>query len=84
MSFLNELKRRDVFRVGVAYLAVSWLILQVTDTIVPILELPAWVMRLILLLLLIGFPVALALAWAYEITPEGVSAMPRSSMGRQM
>ena len=72
MSFLNELKRRDVFRVGVAYLAVSWLILQVTDTVVPILELPAWVMRFILLLLFIGFPVALALAWAYEITPEGV------------
>ena len=72
MSFLNELKRRDVFRVGIAYLAVSWLILQVTDTVVPILELPAWVMRFILLLLLIGFPVALALAWVYEITPEGV------------
>jgi TolB-like protein/Flp pilus assembly protein TadD len=72
MSFLNELKRRDVFRVGVAYLAVSWLILQVTDTIVPILELPEWVLRFILLLLLIGFPVALMLAWVYEITPQGV------------
>ena len=82
MSFLNELKRRDVFRVGIAYLAVSWLILQVTDTIVPILELPEWVMRFILLLLMIGFPVALALAWAYEITPEGVRKTDNESATR--
>ena len=89
MSFLNELKRRDVFRVAIAYLAVSWLVLQVTDTIVPILELPAWVPRLVLFLLLIGFPIALALSWAYEITPAGLKkthedgSRPRPAAPRQ-
>ena len=72
MSFWGELKRRNVFRVGVAYLIASWLILQVIDVVAPILELPNWVSRAILLLLAVGFIVSLILAWAYELTPEGV------------
>jgi len=72
MSFWGELKRRNVFRAGIAYLVASWLILQVVDVVVPILELPNWISRAILLLLAVGFIVALILAWAYELTPEGV------------
>ncbi len=72
MSFFDELKRRKVFRVGAAYLLVFWLLLQVTDVVVPILELPAWVAKLVLFLLVAGFPVALLLAWAFELTPAGL------------
>ena len=72
MSFFNELRRRDVFQVGLAYLAVSWLLLQVADIIAPMLQLSPSVPRLILFLLLIGFPVALIMAWMLEITPDGI------------
>ena len=72
MSFFEELKRRNVFRVGVAYLIVAWLTLQVTDIVVPILELPDAFSKGVLLLLAVGFPVAIVLAWAFELTPEGV------------
>jgi TolB-like protein/Tfp pilus assembly protein PilF len=72
MSLFEELKRRNVFRVGIAYLIASWLILQVIDVVGPILELPNWISRAILLLLGVGFIVAIILAWAYELTPGGV------------
>ena len=72
MSFFKELKRRSVFRVGLAYAMISWLVLQVVDVLVPILELQPWVGRLVFLLLGIGLPVALVLAWAFELTPEGI------------
>jgi TolB-like protein len=72
MSLFTELKRRNVFRVGIAYLVLGWLLLQVTDVVVPILELPDWVARLVLFLLLLGFPLILFFAWAFELTPEGV------------
>ncbi len=72
MSFVDELKRRNVFRVGIAYMVVSWLILQVVDTIQDILALPEWAGKLILLLLVIGLPLALIFAWAFEMTPEGL------------
>ncbi len=71
-SIWAELKRRNVVRVGVAYVIVGWLILQFADVLVPLLTLPEWVGRLIFLLLLVGFPLALFLAWAYELTPEGL------------
>lgn len=70
--FYNELKRRNVFRVGAAYAVVSWLILQVIDIALPRLGLPDWTITLVLVLLLIGFPIALIVAWAFELTPEGV------------
>ena len=72
MSFFDELRRRNVFRVGIAYLLVAWLVLQVTDNIAPIFELPNVFNRGVLLLLAIGFPIALIFAWAFELTPEGV------------
>ena len=72
MSLFEELKRRNVFRVGIAYLVLGWVLLQVTDVVVPILQLPDWVARFILLILLIGFPLVLTFAWAFELTPEGI------------
>jgi len=72
MSLFQELKRRNVFRVGIAYLVLGWVLLQVVDVVVPILVLPEWVARLVLLLLGLGFPVVLIFAWAFELTPEGI------------
>ncbi len=71
-SLFSELRRRNVFRVGLAYVIVTWLLLQVVDVVPPMLVLPDWVGKLILLLLGIGFPVALIFAWAFELTPEGL------------
>ncbi|MDH3820491.1 MAG: tetratricopeptide repeat protein [Gammaproteobacteria bacterium] len=71
-SIFSELKRRNVFRVGAAYIVVAWLLLQLTDIVFENLGAPGWVMRVIMLLLAIGLPVALLLAWAFELTPEGV------------
>jgi TolB-like protein/Tfp pilus assembly protein PilF len=72
MSFFNELKRRNVFRVGIAYAIAAWIILQVTDVIGEIMELPEWGGKLILLMVAVGFPLALIFAWAFELTPEGI------------
>ena len=72
MSLFAELKRRNVFRVGAAYVVVSWLLLQVVDVVSPILEFPDWTAKLILLVIAIGFIPALVFAWAFEMTPEGV------------
>ncbi len=71
-GIIGELRRRNVFRVAIAYVIVTWLLLQVVDILVPMLTLPEWVGRLILLLLIVGFPIALLFAWAFEMTPEGV------------
>ena len=72
MSFINELKRRNVLRVAIAYAIVAWVVLQIADVLFPILTLPGWAIRLVAGLLIVGFPVALLLAWAFELTPEGV------------
>jgi TolB-like protein len=72
MSFFAELKRRNVFRVGAAYLVVAWLLMQVTDTLVPALHLPSWIVTAVALFLIIGLPLALIFAWAFELTPEGL------------
>ena len=71
-QFFEELKRRNVFRVAIAYLVAAWLLLQVSDLLVPILELPEWAGKLIFLLLAIGFVPAVILAWAFELTPSGL------------
>ena len=71
-SFWNELRRRNVVRVAIAYAVVSWLILQLTDVLIPLLTLPDWVGRLVFLVLVIGFPLALIFAWVFELTPEGI------------
>ena len=72
MSFIKELKQRNVFRVGIAYVVVAWLLLQLADIVLDNIEAPAWVFQTILLLLIIGFPLALVFAWAFELTPEGL------------
>ena len=72
MSFFNELKRRNVIRVGVAYLVASWLLLQIVDVLVPILDLPGWVGKLVFLILVVGVVPVLIFSWAYEMTPEGL------------
>lgn len=72
MSFLSELKRRNVYRVAALYAVVGWLVLQVTDVLLGLLSLPEWSGKLIVVLLAAGFPVALILAWAFELTPDGV------------
>ena len=71
-SFFEELRRRNVYRVGVGYAIVSWLLLQVIDVVLPIMGVPDWVPGLILTMLAVGFPMALIFAWAYEMTPEGL------------
>jgi TolB-like protein/Tfp pilus assembly protein PilF len=72
MSLVAELKRRSVFKVGVAYLVVGWLVIQVAATVSPQLSLPEWAPRLITLVVLLGFPISLVLAWIFDVTPEGV------------
>ena len=72
MTLFAELKRRNVFRVGAAYVVVSWLLLQIVDVVAPILELTDSAPKLILLMITIGFIPALLFAWAFELTPEGV------------
>jgi TolB-like protein/Tfp pilus assembly protein PilF len=71
-GLFTELKRRNVFRVGAAYAVVAWLLIEVSDTVFPRLGLPEWTVTFVIALLALGFPVALFLAWAYELTPEGV------------
>jgi len=72
MSLFSELKRRNVFRVGIAYLVVAWLVMQVADVVINNVGAPDWVFRIIMLVLGIGFPLALVFAWAFEMTPEGL------------
>src|SRR5437016_8359532 len=71
-SFFGELKRRNVYKVAVAYAVVGWLLVQVATQVFPFFEIPNWAVRLVVLLLILGFPVALILSWAFEITPEGI------------
>ena len=85
-SFFSELKRRNVYKVAVAYAIVAWLLIQVATQVFPFFEVPNWAVRLVVLLLILGFPVALILAWAFELTPEGIKRTdeiePTRSKGR--
>jgi hypothetical protein len=72
MSFFVELKRRNVFRVGIAYAVTSWLLIQVTDILFESIGAPPWVMQTMFVALAAGFVIALIFAWAFELTPEGV------------
>jgi TolB-like protein/tetratricopeptide (TPR) repeat protein len=71
-SLFAELKRRNVYKVAIAYAVVAWLLMQIASQIFPFFEIPNWAVRLVVLLLIIGFPIALILAWAFELTPEGI------------
>jgi TolB-like protein/Tfp pilus assembly protein PilF len=88
-NFFSELKRRNVYKVAVAYAVVGWVIAQIATQIFPFLEIPNWVVRLVIVLIAIGFPIALVIAWAFEATPEGIKrtevadAMPAASGRRK-
>ena len=71
-SFFAELKRRNVYKVAVAYAVVAWLLIQAASIILPTFEAPAWTMKVLVAALVIGFPLAVVLSWAFEITPEGI------------
>src|SRR5450755_1132548 len=71
-DFFVELKRRNVYKVAVAYAVVGWLLVQVATQVFPFFEIPNWAVRLIVLVIVIGFPIALVIAWAFELTPEGI------------
>ncbi|HEY4272551.1 MAG TPA: hypothetical protein VGM65_11135, partial [Candidatus Udaeobacter sp.] len=70
--FFGELKRRSVYKVAVAYAVVAWLLIQIATQVFPFFEIPNWAVRLVVLLLMLGFPVALVLAWVFDLTPEGI------------
>jgi tetratricopeptide (TPR) repeat protein len=71
-NFFTELKRRNVYKVAVAYVIVGWLLVQVATQVFPFFEIPNWTVGLVVLLIVIGFPIALVIAWAFELTPEGL------------
>jgi TolB-like protein/lipoprotein NlpI len=71
-KFFGELKRRNVYKVAIAYAVVAWLLMQIATQVFPFLEIPNWAIRLVIMLIVIGFPIALVIAWAFELTPEGL------------
>src|SRR4051812_11164276 len=71
-NFFAELKRRNVYKVAVAYAVVAWLLIQAASILFPTYEAPAWVMKVFVAVIVLGFPVALVFSWAFEITPEGI------------
>jgi TolB-like protein/Tfp pilus assembly protein PilF len=71
-NFFGELKRRNVYKVAIAYAVVAWLLMQIATQVFPFLEIPNWAIRLVIMLLALGFPIALIIAWAFELTPEGL------------
>ena len=75
MSLVSELKRRNVFKVAVAYAVVTWILIEISATVFPIFQLPEWTVTFVTMLLILGFPVAMLLTWAYELTPEGKKTM---------
>src|SRR5438132_8569588 len=88
-SFFAELKRRNVYKVAAGYAVVGWLLIQVATQVFPFFEIPNWAVRLVVLLIVVGFPIALVIAWAFELTPGGIKrteeadrAYPGRSRGR--
>jgi serine/threonine-protein kinase len=82
-EFFGELRRRNVYKVAVAYAVVGWLLIQVATQVFPFLEIPNWMIRLVILLTAFGFPVALIIAWAFELTPEGIKRTEAADAARQ-
>jgi TolB-like protein/Flp pilus assembly protein TadD len=83
MNFFAELKRRNVYKVAVAYAIVGWLLIQVATQVFPFLEIPNWAIRLVILLTALGFPIALIIAWAFELTPEGIKRTESADAARE-
>ena len=72
MGFFQELKRRNVYKVAVAYAVIAWLLIQLASILFPTFEAPGWVMKAFVTIVFLGFPIALVLAWAFELTPAGI------------
>jgi TolB-like protein len=83
-SFVGELKRRNVYKVAIAYAVIAWLLMQIASQIFPFFEIPNWAVRLVVLLLILGFPIALVLAWAFELTPEGIKRTEDVDVGKSI
>src|SRR5215475_10563891 len=87
-GFFDELQRRKVYRVAAAYVIAAGFIIQIGSAVFPAWELPTWTFRLVVVLLLIGFPIALVLAWAFDVTPQGIRATQGTAaethLGRNM
>jgi TolB-like protein len=83
LNFFAELKRRNVYKIAIAYAVVAWLLMQIATQIFPFLEIPNWAIRLVIMLLALGFPIALILAWAYELTPEGIKRTDQIEPGQR-
>ena len=98
MGFFAELKRRNVFRVGIAYVVAAWVLLQVADLVLENIDAPDWIIQVMMLFVVLGFVAAVIVAWAYELTPEGIrlekdvdrsrsitsmGVMPRKSSGNR-
>src|SRR5437016_8192244 len=72
INFFAELKRRNVYKIAVAYAVVAWLLIQAASIFFPAFDAPPWVMKIFIIVIIFGFPVALIFSWAFEITPEGI------------
>jgi TolB-like protein/Flp pilus assembly protein TadD len=83
-NFFGELKRRNVYKVAIAYAVVAWLLMQVASQIFPFFEIPNWAVRFVVLAIIIGFPIALILAWAFELTPEGIKRTEDVDLGKSI
>ena len=83
-GFFEELQRRKVYRVAAAYIIAAGFIIQIGSAVFPAWELPNWTLRLVVVLLLMGFPIALILAWAYDVTPQGIRVTPGSHRRRNL
>ena len=82
-NFFSELKRRNVYKVAVAYAVVGWLLVQVATQVFPFFEIPNWAVRLVVILIIVGFPISLVIAWAFEMTPEGIKRTEVADAGHE-
>jgi formate hydrogenlyase subunit 3/multisubunit Na+/H+ antiporter MnhD subunit len=83
-NFFAELKRRNVYKVAVAYAVMAWLLIQVATQVFPFFEIPNWAVQLVVLAVVIGFPIVLVLSWAFELTPEGLKREEDVDRGRSI
>ena len=84
MSFFSELKQRKVFRVAAGYVVAAWIAIQAASIALPAFEAPSWVLRVFILMFLLGFPLALLLSWAVDVTSDGITTSPRSRSDKAM
>jgi hypothetical protein len=82
-EFFTELRRRNVYKVAIAYAVIAWLLMQIASQIFPFFDIPNWAIRLVIMLLALGFPIALFLAWAYELTPQGIKRTDQIEPGQR-